>query len=107
MMMSHKAPEAEDYLQLFKMYGEDLGSIYKETENERYAFLFEQCIKLLIQPSDFNFSLPEPFRVSAHRYHAADPHTLEQLSQPSNRNFMLCDLHDFIKLKTRMAKRRQ
>lgn len=102
--MSHSTPELKDYLNLFQMYGEDLGSIYKEPEDDRYAFLFEQCVKLLIQASEFNFSLPEPFRHSAHRYHDNEPDTVKHLSEPINRHFMLCDLHDFVKLKAYMAK---
>ncbi len=102
--MSHSKPELQDYLKLFNMYGEDLGAIYKEPDDERYALLFEQCVKLLIQVSDFNASLPEPFRHSAQRYHNNEAATVKHLSEPINRHFMLCDLHDFIKLKVYMMK---
>ena len=97
-MASPKA-DLDDYLNLFGMYGEDLGSIYKEPDDERYALLFEQVCKLLVRPSEFNLRLPEPFRISAHRYLDGDPNTVKHLSDPANRHFMLCDLHDLVKLK--------
>lgn len=91
---------------MFAHYGEDLGALYQAPEDERYAFLFAQCIQLLIQDSDFNRGLPDAFRSVAKRYHAADPAAREHLSEPANRHFMLCDLHDFIRLKAYSAKRR-
>lgn len=105
--MSREQPELEDYLRLFQRYGEDLGSIYQEPEDDRYEFLFTQCVHLLTRPSPFNRGLPEPFRTSAKRFRDGDPTTQELLSQPVNRHFMLCDLHDYIKLKANMAKRRE
>jgi hypothetical protein len=103
--MSRSQPNADDYQQLFRIYGRDLGAIYQEPDDDRYALLFEQVVRLLIQPSPFNLSLPEPFRLSARRYHHGDPATVRHLSKPANRNFMLCDLHDMIKLKARMARK--
>jgi len=105
--MSPSRPELEDYLQLFRRYGEDLGSIYREPDDERYALLFEQVVQLLIKPSPFNLSLPEPFRRSAHRYHDHHPATVEHLGEPAIRHFMLCDLHDLIMLKGGLARRRR
>jgi hypothetical protein len=106
--MSPSSPELEDYLQLFHRYGEDLGGIYREPDDDRYALLFEQIVRLLIRPSPFNLSLPEPFRTSAHRYHDGDPATVEHLNEPAIRHFMLCDLHDLVMLKGGLAhKRRQ
>lgn len=105
--MSRALPELADYVQLFQIYGKDLGAIYKEPDDDRYALLFEQVISLLIQPSQFNLTLPAPFRISAHRYHSGDPKTVEQLSDPANRHFMLCDLHDLIMLKGGLALRRR
>jgi len=105
--MSRSQPDFDDYAQLFKIYGEDLGAIYRKPDDDRYALLFEQVVRLLIKPSPFNLSLPEPFLVSARRYHNGEPATVKHLSQPANRNFMLCDLHDMIKLKGRMAQNRR
>jgi hypothetical protein len=105
--MSASRPELEDYLHLFRIYGKDLGAIYREPDDDRYALLFEQVIRLLIRPSPFNLSLPEPFRRSAHRYHDGDPVTVKHLSEPANRHFMLCDLHDLVMLKGGLALKRR
>jgi len=105
--MSRSQPNYDDYAQLFQIYGKDLGAIYQEPDDDRYALLFEQVIRLLIKPSPFNLSLPEPFRVSARRYHNGEPATVRHLGKPANRNFMLCDLHDMIKLKGWMAQKRR
>ena len=96
-------PDAEDYLKLFSIYGKDLGALYKEPEDDRYALLFEQVVHLLVKPSPFNLSLPEAFRVSARRWLEDDPGTVKHLGRPANRNFMLCDLHDLIRLKSRVS----
>ena len=104
--MSASAPEIGDYLKLFEIYGSDLGEIYKEQDDDRYALLFEQVMRLLVKPSPFNLSLPEPFRTSAHRYRSGHAATIEHLSRPANRNFMLCDLHDLIMLKGGLAAKR-
>ena len=97
--MSTQRPEVEDYAHLFRAYGEDLGSIYQAPEDDRYALLFGQVIRLLIRPSPFNLSLPKQFRIAAHRYHSGDPTTVGHLTDPANRHFMLCDLHDLIMLR--------
>ena len=102
--MSH--PDAEDYLALFKLYGDDLGALYREPDDERYALLFEQVARLLLKPSRFNLSLPPQFRISAERYLAGDPVTVKHLSYPANRHFMISDLYDLIKLRHAMAQRR-
>jgi hypothetical protein len=105
--MSRSQPDEQDYLNLFRIYGDDLGSLYREPDDDRYALLFEQVVRLLITPSPFNRSLPEPFRVSARRYHEGDPATVKHLGHPSNRHFMLCDLHDLIRLRSRIARSRR
>lgn len=105
--MSAQQPDVEDYVHLFGAYGKDLGSVYREPDDDRYAFLFEQVIRLLIRPSLFNLSLPEPFRVAAHRYHEANPSTVKHLSDPANRHFMLCDLHDLVMLRGGLRLRRK
>jgi hypothetical protein len=105
--MSRSQPDEQDYLSLFRIYGDDLGSLYREPDDDRYALLFEQVVRLLVKPSPFNRSLPEPFRVAARRYHAGDPATVKHLSHPANRHFMLCDLHDLISLRSRVARNRR
>ena len=105
--MTTGQPDLDDYVQLFRVYGEDIGALYQAPDDDRYALLFEQVVRLLIRPSPFNRSLPEPFRHSARRYHAGDPATLAHLGDPANRHFMLCDLHDLILLKDGLALRRK
>lgn len=97
--MSRSLPDVEDYVRLFQIYGQDLGSIYTvESETDPYLLLFEQVILLLIRPSGFNFSLPDAFRTTAQRYHRGEPSTTERFADPDTRHFMLCDLHDIVML---------
>ena len=105
--MSAKDPELTDYVHLFDTYGKDLGSIYKEPDDERYALLFEQVVRLLSKPSAFNLSLPQEFRTTAHRYLDGHAGTIKHMSYPANRHFMLCDLHDLVMLKGGLALRRK
>jgi hypothetical protein len=96
--MSQICPELDDYLELFRIYGQDLGAIYKEEDNDRYALLFGQVIRLLAPASPYNLSLPEAFRATALGYASGDPATLAHMGQPANRHFMLSDLHDHVML---------
>lgn len=99
-------PSVADYVQLFRTYGHDLGGIYADDSDVRYAFLFEQVVRLLIRPSRFNLSLPQEFRQAAQRYHDGDAATQAHLREPVNRNFMLCDLHDLVMLRGGLRLRR-
>jgi hypothetical protein len=105
--MSSQNPTVEDYVQLFQKYGKDLGSIYQEPDDERYALLFEQVVRLLVRPSPYNLSLPQQFCVTARRYQNGDPGTVKHMSDPANRHFMLCDLHDMVMLKGGLALKRR
>jgi hypothetical protein len=96
-------PRLDDYLELFRLYGDGLGEAYLEPEDERYRLLFEQFCRLLAQSSPFNATLPEPFRLTAKRYQAGDPATVAHMQVPENRNFMLSDLNDYLDLRRRMG----
>ncbi|WP_026606481.1 hypothetical protein [Methylocapsa acidiphila] len=96
-------PDILDYLDLFGQYGKDFGEAYLEPEDERFRFLFDQLCRLLARPSDFNLSLPEPFRTTAHRYLAGDQATVAHMRIVENRHFMLSDLYDYIRLRRRMG----
>ena len=96
-------PEAKDYLKLFEAYGKDFSQIYLEPDDERYRLLFEQICHLLVQPSSFNLSMPQEFRISAQRYLAGDVKTLILLRVPQNRHFMLSDLYDYVHLRLHMG----
>jgi hypothetical protein len=80
-------PEAQDYLKIFETYGKDFGPVYLEPEDERYRLLFEQICHLLIQPSSFNLSMPQEFRVSAKRYLSGDEKTVALLRAPPESAF--------------------
>ncbi|WP_245270565.1 hypothetical protein [Beijerinckia mobilis] len=96
-------PDINDYMDLFKRYGKDFGAAYLEPEDERFRFLFDQILRLLIQPSDFNLTLPEPFRTTAHRYLAGDETTVAHMRIVENRHFMLSDLYDYVHLRLTMG----
>ena len=91
-------PAAQHYLELFAAYGKDFGPAYLEPEDERYRLLFDQICHLLMQPSPFNLSMPQEFRVTAQRYLAGDRSTVAHLRNPQNRHFMLSDLYDYVHL---------
>lgn len=93
------APNLEDYVRLFKVYGDDISSVYLKPSDTRYEFLFEQAARLLVKPSPFNASLPAPFRITAQNYLRGDEKTVRHMNHPENRHFMLSDLYDFIMLK--------
>jgi hypothetical protein len=101
--MSGAALELEDYVQLFQRYGQDLGSLFREPDDDRYAFLVEQVIRLLTKPSAFNLSLPEAFRIAAHRFHRGRSTPLAQLNIPANQHFMPCDPQDLVMPKGGLA----
>jgi hypothetical protein len=104
--MSPSRPELDDYLALFRPYGDDLGDIYQAPDDDRYLLLFERAVRLLVQPSPFNLSLPAPFRQSALRWRDGHAATRRHFGYPSNRHFLLADLHDLIMLKGGLQRRR-
>ncbi len=104
--MSASRPELDDYLALFRRYGDDLGELYQAPDDDRYLLLFEQTMRLLVKPSPFNLSLPQQFRTSALRWRDGHPGTRRHLGDPANRHFLLADLHDLIMLKGGLKRRR-
>ncbi len=98
-----KKPAAQDYLDLFGRYQKDFGPAYLEPEDERYRLLFDQICKLLIEPSDFNLSMPQEFRITAGRYLAGEAATVAHVRDPEIRHFMLSDLYDYAHLRQKMG----
>lgn len=96
-------PDIGDYIDLFKRYGRDFGDAYLDPEDERFRLLFDQILRLLIQPSDFNLSLPKEFLTTAHRYLAGDEATVAHMKVIENRHFMLSDLYDYVHLRQKMG----
>ncbi|MEN2494630.1 MAG: hypothetical protein TECD_00534 [Hyphomicrobiaceae bacterium hypho_1] len=101
--MSKNLPSLEDYVNLFRSYGKDLGTIYTEPDDDRYALLFEQIICMLIKPSAYNSSIPKQFRIAAQSYYEKDSVTYKHLREPANRHFMLCDFYDWVMLNGGLA----
>ena len=42
--MNQQQPTVDAYVQLFDRYGDDLGSLYRAPDDDRYALLFEQVV---------------------------------------------------------------
>ncbi|MCV6597827.1 MAG: hypothetical protein OIF40_12200 [Mangrovicoccus sp.] len=105
--MSQDNPIIDDYLRMFEQYGDGIEKIYLETPDDRYELLFERAMRLLVKPSAFNFTLPEPFRRTAHRYLAGNPETLRHLEDRETRHFMLAEVHDYVLLNGGLARRRE
>lgn len=98
------APTLRDYDHLFALY-EGLPKVYLEPDDDRYTLLFEQVLRMLVRPSDFNEQIPRPFRITARNYLAGDTQTVRHMSYPENRHFMLSDLYDFVMLQKHLAER--
>ena len=105
--MTLTKPDLQDYLNLFRQYGGDLGELYREPDDDRYALLFEQVVRLLVRPSAFNQRLPDSLRMAARRYRDGHQPTVAKLREPANRHFLLCELHDVIMLKGGLAASRK
>lgn len=105
--MSPTKPDVQDYLQLFRRYGGDLSELYQAPDDDRYALLFEQIMRLLMRPSPFNLQLPEPLRRVARRYRDGHQPTVTRLRDPADRHFLLSELHDLVMLKGGLAAVRQ
>jgi len=43
--MTTDRPDLEDYARLFHIYAKDLGSLYREPDDDRYVLLFEQVTR--------------------------------------------------------------
>jgi len=99
-------PDLDDYLRLFAAYGDDIQSVYMAPNDTRYSLLFEQVMRLLVQDSAFNATLPHPLRQTALRYRDGDAPTVRHMHWPENRHFLLSDLHDLLRLRQAAAERR-
>lgn len=96
--MSTEQPELNDYLKLFQLYEGKLNFTVKGTKGGDYSFIFEQVMRLLLRPSEFNSSLPEPFISVAERYAFSDAATTAHFRYNENKQFFLSDLYDSLML---------
>jgi len=92
--LSTEQPELNDYLKLFQLYEGKLDFTVKGTKGGDYSFIFEQVMRLLLRPSAFNSTLPEPFISVAERYAFSDATTLSHFRYNENKQFFLSDLYD-------------
>lgn len=99
-------PDAEDYLHCFEIYGDDIRTMYLDHDEGRYEFLFERILRMLIQPSQFNTVIPDPFKNTARKYLSGDVEARTYMNDPEKRNFMLSDLYDFVLLQHRIRQRK-
>jgi len=96
--LSTEYPELNDYLKLFGLYAGKLDFTVDGTKNGDYSFIFEQVIRLLLRPSEFNDTLPEPFLGVAERYAFAETATVTHFKYNDNKQFFLSDLYDSLML---------
>jgi hypothetical protein len=101
--------ELTRYYQLFAPYEEQL-RLFKGREGEhggRFALLFRQILRLLVQPLEINRSIPRTFIKVAQRYLAKDQEVVMHFSYEDNRHFFLSDLYDWLRIHERGQKMRQ
>ena len=93
-VLSSEQPELNDYIKLFRLYEGKLDFTIKGTKGGDYTFIFEQVVRLLLKPSPFNRTLPEPFISVAERYAFSDVATVTHFRYNENKQFFLSDVYD-------------
>lgn len=99
----HEPVDLEAYLRLFAPYEEQLRQ-FEGREGEyggRFALLFRQVLRLLIQPCALNRRVPQTFIKVARLYLHQDPDTVLHFSYEDNRHFYLSDLLDWLQIHER------
>lgn len=91
--------ELDDYLRLFKPYETQLHDfkVRDVKYGARFALLFHQVARLLIQNSAINDRLPRTFVKVAQQFLANERDTVMHFSYEDNRHFFLSDLLDWLK----------
>jgi hypothetical protein len=67
----------------------------------RFALLFRQVLRLLVQPMAINQSIPRPFIEVAQRYLGKEQEVVMHFSYEENRHFFLSDLLDWLQIQER------
>lgn len=101
--------DLDDYLRLFEPYEEQLRQ-FEGREGEyggRFALLFRQVSRLLVQSSALNRRIPQTFVKVASLYLDQDHDTVMHFSYEDNRHFFLSDLRDWLQLHERGQKMQQ
>ena len=101
--------DLETYYKLFAPYEEQLRQ-FRGREGEhggRFALLFRQILRLLVQPSELNQLVPRTFVMVAQRYLAKEREVVMHFSYEDNRHFFLSDLYDWLQIHERGQRMRQ
>ncbi len=112
MQNKHQTQQTEDldrYTQLFAPYEQQL-SDFTVREGEyggRFALLFRQVVRLLVQDNAINPLMPKMYTAVAHRYLERDPDTVRHFSYEDNRHFFLSELREWLAVRERGHKMRQ
>lgn len=88
----------DHYLTLFAPYEEQLRD-FEGREREyggRFALLFRQVVRLLVQELPINQLMPRLYTNMAERYLSRDPDTVQHFSYEDNRHFFLSELRDWL-----------
>jgi len=102
-------PELADYLRLFRPYAERLRDFQgrEGAFGDRFALLFRQVVRRVVQPGGLNDRLPRPFVEVALRYLRGDHQTVRYFSYEENRHFYLSDLYDWLLIQERGERMRR
>ena len=99
----------DDYLSLFKPYEQQL-SDFDGREREyggRFALLFRQVTRLLVQDRPINQLMPRMYVNMAHRYLEREKDTVRHFSYEDNRHFFLSELREWLAIRERGRNMRQ
>lgn len=97
------AVDLDAYLKLFAPYEPQL-SEFGGREREyggRFALLFHQVVRLLVQEADINQRVPRMYVEVAHRFLGKEPDTVRHFSYEDNRHFFLSELREWIGVQER------
>lgn len=100
--------ELNSYLRLFRPYEQQMKQ-FTGRDGEygpRFALLFRQVIRLLVEPADINQRLPKHYTALAERYLSKDSATVRHFSYEENRYYFLSELLDWLKVHERGEKMR-
>lgn len=99
----------ETYLRLFAPYEAQM-SEFTGRDGEyggRFALLFRQITRLLVQPANINRRLPKLYLSLAERYLSNDHDTVRHFSYEDNRYFFLSELLEWLKVHERGDRMRE
>jgi hypothetical protein len=95
--------DLDGYLRLFGPYEEQLRDFSgrRGEYGGRFALLFRQVLRFLVEPSELNQRLPRVFVSVAQKYLQKDRETVQHFCYEDNRHFFLSDLLDWLQIQER------